>query len=214
MYGLRFGRRRDSNGPVGTCCLLIKCKRAASLSLDSPPRALSSFSPTRFRLPLTLSLSIQKTEAALVSHRNQPRADNNEIHKSVREHAEHTPPRRRVCRGLSPPSSFIPLFVSSRDTLTPVCVHARRYLSLLCELSPSCDPRPSLIAGGTVFTILRECRETGLHRTCLSGSVDCQMRSELHQRNKFAAERKISGKKLVSRKLIKVQRENLPLVNI
>lgn len=99
MYGLRFGRRRDSYGPVGTCCLLIKCKRAASLSLDSPPRALlarvvsllSPFSPTYFRLPLFPLLSIQKPEAALVSRRNQPRADNNEIHKSVREHAEHTP---------------------------------------------------------------------------------------------------------------------------
>ena len=60
MYGLRFGRRRDSSGPVGTCCLLIKCKRAASLSLDSSPALspplLSSYQAPPRVSPLSYSL--------------------------------------------------------------------------------------------------------------------------------------------------------------
>lgn len=190
MYGLRFGRRRDSYEPVGTCCLLIKCKRAASLSLDNPPRErgrepsspLCSLLPS-FRLPL--SLSIQKPEAALVSHRNQPRADNNEIHKSVREHAEThpAPPRVRVSHPLLPLFLSFSLCSFPPATLWLVCVHARRYLSLPCQLSPSCDPRPSLIiVGESVFTILRERREDRVTLYMpLRFGPDHRMRSKLHR---------------------------------
>lgn len=88
--GFAFGRCQDSYGPVGTCCLLIKCKRAASLSLDSPAHPpLASLAALVLSCPPFVPLPIQEPEAALVSLRNQPRADNNEIHKSVREHAEH-----------------------------------------------------------------------------------------------------------------------------
>lgn len=116
MYGLRFGRRRDSYGPVGTCCLLIKCKRAASLSLDSPLRELlytaSLASSVPLRTPPPLALCIREPEAALVSRRNQPRPDNNEIHKSVREHGEHPRTARSRTFVLSLflfSSSFLPL---------------------------------------------------------------------------------------------------------
>lgn len=82
---------------------------------ESPPRPrrqppLAVLSYLTFD-SLLLPLSIQKPEAALVSRRNQPRADNNEIHKSVREHAEHTP-LHRVQVPLSLPSSFISLSLS------------------------------------------------------------------------------------------------------
>lgn len=106
--GFAFGRRRDSYGPVGTCCLLIKCKRAASLSLDSPLSANPPLlrRPRSVLSPFRPSPSDQEPEAALVSLRNQPRADNNEIHKSVREqHAEHPVPPR-------PGTSSLPLSLS------------------------------------------------------------------------------------------------------
>lgn len=142
MYGLRFGHRRDSYGPVRTCCLLIKCKRAASLSLDSP---LHSPSPRRrwpppFRSapPRPLAPCIREPEAALVSRRNQPRPDNNEIHKSVREHG--TPPRRAFGNlALALSLSLFPLVSLSR----PLAVPFRNTLCLsTCRVPFPCEPPP------------------------------------------------------------------------
>lgn len=86
---------------------------------ESPPRPLrqpplvSRSSSTHFRLPPP-PLSVQKPEAALVNRRNQPRADNNEIHKSVREHAEHTPRHRAASREIS----LAPFFLYSSFSLS------------------------------------------------------------------------------------------------
>lgn len=67
--GFAFGRRRDSYGLVGTCCLLIKCKRVASLSLDSPLRQAFPRVAGRPRSPFALLPSLRLPQSASVTNR-------------------------------------------------------------------------------------------------------------------------------------------------
>lgn len=84
--------------------------------------------------------------AAPVSRRNQPRTDNNEIHKSVREHVEHPAPPR--------PGTPRPLSLSRVSSGNGSSRLSTTFTLNLCLR----DPRPSLIANGNVFMTLHECR--------------------------------------------------------
>jgi hypothetical protein len=93
---------------VGTCCLLIKCKRAASLSLGSPPTTAA-----KLREPPRLPYSAAVTK---------PRPDNNEIHKSVRERSAH-PASGSLSLCPSPSLSLSPsvsCFLSSEHPAPPI----------------------------------------------------------------------------------------------
>jgi len=152
--------------------------------------------------PISLSSFslIQKPEAALVSFRNQPRADNNEIHKSVREHAEYSVLSRP---GTSP--LLCPSLVSSPSTsriVYPRACYLSRSVSLRFR-----DPRLNLIASENVFMTLRE---TESH-AYISPSLGVRqwyhkMRLELHRRSSQQKDFQKGNYLPISRKLIIVQR--------
>lgn len=142
MYGLRFWVPPGFLRARRNLLLAHKMQTGGKFKFrQSPPRTPSSLaSPVAPRSVLSPFRSSPQPEAALVSLRNQPRADNNEIHKSVREHAEHPVLPR-------PGTSPLPLSLSrflSDSTPYRLCVCC--YLSLAPASLRLRDPRLNLIA--------------------------------------------------------------------
>lgn len=103
---------------------------------------------------------------ALVSRRNQPRADNNEIHKSVREHGTPTRASRDLFSLSLPPTSLSPPFPPATPQIVYSC--SARYLSHLASRGTFVTLDRVLLRSESAFTTLRVPRNRIMY-VCLSG---------------------------------------------